>query len=329
MKKLNNIKWGMIGCGDVTEKKSGPAFNKIKNSSLVAVMCRTPGRARDYARRHHIPRWYEKIEGLLQDQEVNAIYIATPPDSHAFYTELVANTGRPVYVEKPMARTHKDCLQMISICENVGVPLFVAYYRRQLPKFLKIKELLDTGAIGEVRAVSINLFLPPRPEDFNSDKLPWRVIPEISGGGYFVDLASHQFDLLDYLLGPITQAVGVTERQTGWYPAEDIVTAYFRFQSNVVGNGLWCFSFSDAQQLDRTEILGSIGKISFSFFDNSPVEMSTGNGLKMIESSWPAHVQQPLIETVVKAISGKGECQSTGRSAARTSAVLDSILQKK
>jgi predicted dehydrogenase len=328
MKNLNNIKWGMIGCGDVTEKKSGPAFNKIKDSSLVAVMCRTPGRAKDYARRHHIPRWYEKIEGLLQDPDINAIYIATPPDSHAYYTDLVANTGRPVYVEKPMARTQKECLQMINVCEKAGVPLFVAYYRRRLSKFLKVKELLDTGAIGEVRAVSINLFLPARPEDLNPDKLPWRVIPEISGGGYFVDLASHQFDLLDYLLGPIVEATGVTERQTNWYPAEDIVTAHFRFQINVVGNGLWCFSVSEAQQLDRTEILGNIGKISFSFFDNSPVEMSTSNRLKMIESSWPEHVQQPLIETVVKAISGKGECPSTGKSAARTSAVLDAILHR-
>jgi len=264
------IKWGMIGCGDVTEKKSGPAFNKVKNSQMVAVMCRTPGRAEDYARRHGIPRWFTDTDALLSDPEINAIYIATPPDSHRTYTERVAKNGKAVYVEKPMARTYEECKLMIKACDHAGVPLFVAYYRRYLPKFLKVKELIDSRIIGEIRAVSIRLLLPPRTEDLNSEELPWRVIPEIAGGGYFMDLASHQFDLLDYLLGPIAEATGITARQTGWYPAEDIVSAHFRFENGVLGNGLWCFSISESNQLDRTIIVGNKGTISFSFFDTRP-----------------------------------------------------------
>ncbi|MEJ2637252.1 MAG: Gfo/Idh/MocA family oxidoreductase [Calditrichia bacterium] len=328
MKNLTSLKWGMIGCGDVTEKKSGPAFNKVAHSSLAAVMCRTPGRARDYAQRHHIPRWYENIEGLLQNQDVNAIYVATPPDSHAYYTELVAATGRPVYVEKPMARTYKECLRMIDVCEKADVPLFVAYYRRRLPKFLQIEELLNSGTIGEVRAVSTMLLIPPGPADLNPDNLPWRVIPEIAGGGYFVDLASHQLDLLDYLLGSITEASGVSGRQAKLYPAEDIVSAHFRFESGIIGNGLWCFSVSEPQQIDRTEIIGSAGKITFSFFDASSIEVLTDTGLNKIETTWPEYVQQPLIETVVEELSGKGVCPSTGRSAARTSFVMDLMLNR-
>jgi predicted dehydrogenase len=327
MKLNKHINWGMIGCGDVTEKKSGPAFNKVRNSSLAAVMCRTPGRAEDYASRHGIPRWYEKAEDLLQDREINAVYIATPPDSHAYFTELAASTGRPVYVEKPMARTYEECQDMIEVCRKNDVPLFVAYYRRCLPKFLRIKEILDSGIIGKIRAVTVRLLLPPRPEDLQSDKLPWRVIPEIAGGGYFVDLASHQFDFLDFLLGPISEASGYKARQTGWYPAEDIVSAKFRFQNGILGNGLWCFSMKKSNSLDNTEIIGDNGKISFSFFDTTPIELLTNSEIRKFETDAPEHVQQPLIETVVGALLKNKECPSTGISAARTTYVMDAILR--
>ncbi|UCF66012.1 MAG: Gfo/Idh/MocA family oxidoreductase [bacterium] len=318
----------MIGCGDVTEKKSGPAFNKVKNSKLVSVMCRTPGRAEDYARRHGIPRWSNRAEELLSDKEIDAVYIATPPDSHLYYTELAANYRKAVYVEKPMARTYEECKHMIKACDHAGVPLFVAYYRRYLPKFLKVKELIDSNIVGEIRTVSIHLLLPPRSEDVNSGELPWRVIPEIAGGGYFMDLASHQFDLLDYLLGPIADAAGTFAHQTGWYPAEDIVSAHFRFENGILGNGLWCFSISEYNQMDRTIIFGNRGTISFSFFDTRPVELKTAAGLKKIKVSSPEHVQQPLIKAVVNTLLGKDQCVSTGVSAARTNAVLGLILKQ-
>jgi len=320
------IKWGMIGCGDVTEKKSGPAFNKVKDSELVAVMCRTPGRAEDYARRHGIPKWTMDAENLITDPEINVIYIATPPDSHAYYTDQAAKQGKAIYVEKPMAKNYAECLEMIEVCKKASVPLFVAYYRRCMPKFLKVKEILDSGLIGTVRAIIISLVLPPRPQDLNSDHLPWRVIPEIAGGGYFVDLASHQLDLLDFLFGPIQEASGDKAFQTGWYPAEDLVSAHFRFENGILGDGMWCFSGADFHQQDRTEIIGSEGKITFSFFDPSPLEVLTPNGVNKINTPWPEHVQQPLIECVVSALLGKGICPSTGVSAARTNHIMDSIL---
>jgi predicted dehydrogenase len=324
---LKQVYWGMIGCGDVTEKKSGPAFSKIENSRLLAVMSRTPERAKEYARRHSIPKWYSKADDLINDPEINAVYIATPPDSHLHYTRQVAKAAKAVYVEKPMARHQQECQEMIRICQEAGVPLFVAYYRRRMPKFLKVKELLDSGVIGEVRAVTITLLLPPRPEDLNKEKLPWRVIPEISGGGYFVDLASHQLDLLDYLLGPIAEASGHKNNQAGWYPAEDAVSARFRFINGILGNGLWCFTISGANQLDRMEIIGSSGTISFSCFDPSAIMVMSREGKKEFVLPWPEHVQQSLIQTVVDALRGEGECPSTGESAARTSAVMDAILK--
>ena len=200
---MKTVSWGIIGCGDVTEVKSGPAFNKIEGSKLTAVMRRDASKAKDYAERHGVPKWYSNASDLINDPEVNAVYVATPPDSHAEYTIRALRAGKPVYCEKPMAVNHQQCLDMIRASEETGIPLFVAYYRRRLPQFMLVKELVASGVIGDARFVSIQLFLPPRENDYNTGNLPWHVIPEIGGGGYFADMSPHQWDLLDFWFGPV------------------------------------------------------------------------------------------------------------------------------
>lgn len=322
---MQTIRWGIIGCGDVTEVKSGPAFNKIPNSQLVAVMRRDGAKAQDYARRHGVPKWYNDAAALINDPEVNAVYIATPPGSHHEYTLQVAAAGKPVYVEKPMARTYAECQEMIAACEQAQVPLFVAYYRRRLPSFLKVKELVDTGAIGEIRFVNINLYHPVQ-TNLEQDNLPWRVQPAIAGGGLFFDLAPHQLDILDYILGSIATVSGQTANQAGLYPAEDIVTAQFRFQSGVLGSGTWCFTVAEAQRTDRMEIFGSQGKITFAAFDKIPVKLETAGGTEEFDLLPPVHIQQPFIQSMVEELTGQGECPSTGVTAARTAWVMDQIV---
>jgi predicted dehydrogenase len=323
---MERIRWGIIGCGNVTEVKSGPAFQKIAGSELVAVMRRDGEKAEDYARRHGVPKWTTNAEELIHDPEVDAVYVATPPDSHASYTAQVAAAGKPIYVEKPMARTYAECLQMIQVCEEAGVPLFVAYYRRQLPNFLKVKELVESGAVGDVRFVNIQLLQSIRPAERNPETLPWRVQPEIAGGGHFFDLASHQLDFLDYLLGPITSAQGEARNQAGLYSAEDIVCASYRFASGVMGSGVWCFTVAPEQHMDRIEIFGSEGKITFATFSPDPVQLETSEGVQSWEIGYPDHVQQPLVQTIVDELLGRGKCPSTGVSAARTSRVMDEIV---
>ena len=158
---MDQVRWGIIGCGSVTEVKSGPALYKAEGSSLVAVMRRQGALAEAYARRHGVPCWYDDAQALIDDPSVNAVYVATPPSTHCEYTQRAAQAGKPVYVEKPMARTHAECQAMIAACREAGVPLFVAYYRRMLPRFRKIKALIDEGAIGEVRTVSVTLYQHP------------------------------------------------------------------------------------------------------------------------------------------------------------------------
>ncbi len=320
---LKVIRWGIIGCGSVTEVKSGPGFQKAKHSELVAVMRRDAAKAKDYALRHHVPKHYQDSQKLIQDPDVDAIYIATPPHLHHDYVLEVASAGKPVYVEKPMALNTKQCQAMITACEQKNVPLYVAYYRRTLPRFLTIKSLLETGAIGKVRAVTVTYnhlfnYDPKQP-------LPWRVIPEISGGGFFMDLACHTLDYLDFMLGPIVKARGHSGNQSNKYLAEDTVSASFVFARGVQGTGLW--SFSSFERQDRTEIIGNKGKLVFSSFGTEPVQLITKGRKQNFPIDNPAHVQQPLIQTIVNQLNGIGQCPSTGVSAARTAWVMDQILQ--
>jgi 1,5-anhydro-D-fructose reductase (1,5-anhydro-D-mannitol-forming) len=319
---MKTVRWGMIGCGNVTEIKSGPGFQKADGSQLVAVMRRDAAKAQDYAQRHGVPKWYSTTQALIDDPEVDAVYIATPPHMHHPYTLAAAQAGKPVYVEKPMALTTAQCQEMVSVCQAAGVPLFVAYYRRALPRFLKAKELVESGMIGDLRCVHIWLALPlhsPR-----SGELPWRLNPEIAGGGLFVDLASHTLDYLDYVLGPVRSACGFAANQAGAYQAEDIVSGVFEFESGVLATGQWCFSSSETA--DQIILTGARGKISLTTFDESPVVLETDSGIQSFAIPNPAHIQQPLIQQVVDELRGIGKCSSTGETALRTTRVMEQLL---
>lgn len=321
---MKTVRWGIIGCGDVTEVKSGPALQKAKGSQLVAVMRRNAALAQDYARRHDVSKWYGDAQALIHDPEVDVVYIATPPDSHAAYAIAAAQAGKPVYVEKPMALNATECRAMISACQKAGVPLFVAYYRRALPRFLKAKDLVTSSLIGEVRFVDILLAQPL--QTYPPDQLPWRLRPEIAGDGLFVDLASHTLDFLDFVLGPISRVSGFARNQGGAYPAEDIVSAAFAFESGVQASGTWCFS--SFETADRVTFVGSGGKVTLSTFGNEPVLLETLSGNQSFDLPNPPHVQGPLIQQVVDQLLGVGSCVSTGESALRTTWVMDQILKE-
>ena len=261
---MKYIKWGFIGCGEVTEIKSGPAFNEVEGSSVVAVMSRNKNRAEDYARRHGIPRFYTDPQELINDPDINAIYIATPPSSHATYAIMAMMAGKPVYVEKPLAANYDDCVRINHVSEKTGIPCFVAYYRRYLPYFKKVKEIVDSGVIGKIINVQVRFACPPRDIDYaTGSERPWRLQPEIAGGGYFYDLAPHQLDLLQEMFGVITDAYGMFANRGGLYDAEDSVSACFRFENGVPGSGSWCFVGHQSAKEDRIEVIGDKGMLGF------------------------------------------------------------------
>lgn len=323
---MKEIRWGIIGCGDVTEVKSGPAFQQIKGSKLVAVMRRDAAKAADYAKRHKVGKWYSNADELINDPDVNAIYIATPPDAHAFYTLRALQARKPVYVEKPMALNTAQAQQMVEASRKYKLPVYVAYYRRALSDFLKVKELIESGQIGEVSQINLQLHLPPRPEDYNKESLPWRVLSEKAGGGYFYDLASHQLDYLHFLFGKAEVIHSKTENRCGLYAAEDYVKAELHYPKGIALKGSWNFCSKEEEQIDRIEIIGNRGSIRFSTFDSTPIELKTAQGERMLNFDKPTHIQKQLIEQVVNALQGEKECVSTAETAFETNRLMEQII---
>ena len=326
---MKQINWGFIGCGEVTEKKSGPAFNEVEGSQVVAVMSRSENKARSYAERHHVRKWYTDASELIEDPDVNAVYIATPPSSHATFAIMAMRAGKPCYIEKPLAASYNDCIRINRISEQTGVPCFVAYYRRYLPYFQKVKEIIESGTIGNVVNVQVRFSVPPRDLDFQSGKeMPWRLQPDIAGGGYFYDLAPHQIDLLQNLFGVITRAHGYPANRAHLYQAEDTLSACFFFESGIPGSGSWCFVGHESAKEDCIEVIGEKGSLSFSVFTYQPIEVITSEGRNLITVPNPPYVQLPLIKSVILHLQGIGKCDCTSVSATAVNWVLDRVLWK-
>jgi 1,5-anhydro-D-fructose reductase (1,5-anhydro-D-mannitol-forming) len=324
---MMGVRWGIIGCGDVCEQKSGPAFYKLPDSSLTAVMRRSLERAKDFAVRHRVARYSANADDVIFDPEVDAVYIATPPGSHLKYALRVAEACKPCYVEKPMARSAMECRQMIQAFERAGQPLFVAYYRRALPRFTRVKALLESGALGRIISVHYQYCGLARigspPEGF------WRENATDAGGGLFMDLGCHVLDLLDHLFGPLTLLGGDAERRSAALdftnPVEDCVAMSFRFGSGILGTT--AFAFHSCVRQDELRILGQSGELTCSVFGIEPLTLRVQGTQESIAVPQPDHVHGPLIATIVDELTGKDvRCPSRGRSALRTAEIMDGVL---
>ena len=317
------IRWGIIGCGDVTEVKSGPGLQKASGSRLVAVMRRNGARAADYARRHGVPRWHDDDHALVNDPQVDAVYVASPPGAHLKGVQLAAAARKPCYVEKPMARHAPECDAMIAACGAAGVKLFVAYYRRALPRFLKVRELLD-GAIGTLTGINYRLAWPV-PANADPAQGAWRVNAADAGGGLLLDVGSHLLDFLDFCFGPLEDVHGRAARLATTAEVEDAVAMNFRTAAGVPGAATW--NFSSGVSEDVLEFTGTKGRVEVDFFSATPIRLDTASGRELFDVPNPPHVAQPLIQTIVDELRGCGTCPSTGESARRTQAVMDRVLE--
>ena len=325
---MKKIQWGIIGCGDVTEKKSGPAFNKVDSSRLAAVMRRDERKVRDYARRHGVAKWYTDARQLIEDDEVNAIYVATPPLYHEQYTLMALNAGKPVYVEKPMAISVAAAENMMAASRKTGSKLSIAHYRRQQPFFQQLKSLLDNEAIGKTRVVNMKLFQGTQPGLVAQTEVNWRVHPEISGGGLFHDLAPHQLDLMLYFFGTPNEFHGISTNQAGLYQADDVVTGYILFEKSIIFNGVWCFTVSPNNESDMCEILGSQGSIRFSIFKPQTIELTINSGDDVLAFESLEHVQQPMIEAVVKYFLDEGPNPCSAEEGVQTMRLIESFTKR-
>ena len=306
MKNISGtVNWGIIGCGDVCEVKSGPAFNKVPDSKLVAVMRRDAALAKDYAQRHGVPKFYNDANELINDSEVNAVYIATPPSSHELFTEMALKAGKPVYVEKPVTLNAASCLRMIALEKQYDNKISVAHYRRGLPLFIKLKQLITTGAIGKVKLILLKILQPLASKIITKTNDNWRINPSVSGGGLFHDLSPHQLDILYWIFGEPKDVYAKAVNQGKHYQATDLTMMQVSFSNDIYFSGVWNFNVAETASADECEIIGDGGSIRFSFFHVSTLELITANGKQLLEFEYPSNIQQPHIDNVVKFFRGQ------------------------
>jgi predicted dehydrogenase len=304
-KSYSEIRWGIIGCGNVTEVKSGPAFNKITNSRLHAVMRRDFVKANDYAQRHGVPVAYGDADVLIKDPDVNAVYIATPPQYHESYTIAALEQGKNVYVEKPVALNTKSCQKMIDAVKANDAKLSIAHYRRALPMFKKVKQLVEGGAIGKIKMIRLNFLQPHDTNIVAQTDFNWRLVPEYSGGGIFYDLAPHQLDILVYIFGTPKAFSGIAVNHARIYNAEDTVSGTILFEENILFQGNWCFTTPKETREDTCQLIGELGMLEFPFFATG-IKTHIEGVERHFPFVHPEHIQQPMIQEVVNYFLGNG-----------------------
>jgi len=321
---MKTIKWGIIGTGDVMEVKSGPGLYKAEHSKVVAIYNRSYDKAVDYAKRHHIDKVYKNVSDLIEDHNIEVVYIATPPVSHKDYALQVLEAGKIPYIEKPLAMNYEEVKAIKELADLKGLPVYVAYYRRGLEKFIKIKEVLDSKLIGQVKVVKVNQTNKVTSDYIHKNKLPWRVKPEISGGGLFMDIGSHVLDCLEWYFGQMESMEGYACNTGGYYEAEDTVVASFRFKSGIVGSGSWCFVAD--QQLNEVEIIGEKGRIVYDGLSAKNFQLIMGDEVETYTFQVPQHIAMPYEVTVINELLGMDKSYASFEEAVNLAKMMDGVL---
>ncbi len=321
-----DVRWGIIGCGDVCEVKSGPAFSKVPNSTLVAVMRRDAVKVKDYADRHKVSTYYTDAQQLIDDPAINAIYIATPPAQHEEYAIKAIAAGKPVYIEKPLALNADSCMRIGEASEKAAIPASGAYYRRALPLFNTVKSLLAENKIGKVKLVNISTLQAVDAKIITRTTDNWRVIPSLSGGGYFHDLSPHQLDLMYWFFGKPLEVHGRSMNQDKRNEAPDVTSLEAVFPNDILFRGVWSFNVHDSAVTEMCEIIGDQGTIKFSFFTGAKLIIKTSEETETMEFINPPNIQFHMIEKVVKYFRGEGENPCSIEDALVSMKMIDSTV---
>ena len=319
------INWGIIGVGDVCEKKSGPAYQKTEGFVLKAVMRRDFDKAKDFATRHGVEKYFSNADELIHSPDIDAIYIATPPDTHLEYALKVANAGKICCVEKPMAVSYQECQTMFSAFEERNLPLFVAYYRRNLPRFNQIKTWIDTYKIGDIRHIHWSLKKQANHIDL-SKHYHWRTDKHIAPGGYFDDLASHGLDFFHYILGEFDSVSGQSSNQQNLYSAQDAISASWLHKNGITGSAYW--NFGSWEREDTVEIIGNKGSIKFSVFDDNPIQLINSKETISLTIAHPENIQLYHVQAMKDHLDGLEMHPSTGKTGLHTAWIMDKILNR-
>jgi len=319
---MSELKWGLIGYGDLADKRVAAALKAANGGTLAGVWGRDFDKTRDFAQRHDIARAHESLESLLQS-EVGAIYVCTPPDSHAEYSCAALRAGKHVLVEKPMASSIAECERMVEAARENGVMLGVAYYRRAFPKMQKIKGLIDAGVLGVptwVNIASHSWFAPT-----HDDPKHWRVEKSKSGGaGALADIGVHRLDLLDFWLGASRVLFSHRQHLVQDYEVEDGASAVLELENGAPVHAY--FSWNTQTWIDRFEIVGAEGKIIAEPLDGAPLVIIRGRGREELQIAPPENAHLPCVEDFVRAVAAGSTPLCDGQAGLRTNVLLEAMV---
>ena len=313
----DTLGWGIIGCGDVVEKKSGPSILQADRSRIVGVMRRQAAKAQAFADTHNIKLCTDDATQVINHPDVDIVYVATPPLSHKEYVLAVAAAGKHVLVEKPMGLSAAEDAEMIESCEKAGVELFVAYYRRFHPHVIRMKEIVDSGRIGTVVHGQIDFGLP----QLEGYDWGWRIDPAIAGGGLFVDVVTHRIDLMVHLLGEPTSACGVCSTFAPEGKVEDVATLSVRFasgaQCGVVGD------FHSQRAADRFVLAGTEGTIHTERLDGHAFSLTVDDKCEQLAFEPLPAPHLGLVRHIERVLAGSEANCCSGRDGRLTDLILD------
>jgi len=318
------IRWGFLGCGKVVQKKSGEAFRSVPNSEIAVIMRRNLEAAKESAERFGAPKWCDNTEELLS-ADIEAVYIATPPGLHYEQAMECLNAGKAVYLEKPFARNYTEAKALTEAFERAGIPLYVGHYRRALPRFLKIREMLNENVIGQVKSIDFYLNrIFSQKEAENS----WLYNPILSGGGKYYDIAPHTVDIINFLFGNITEVQGSAKNLETGCPLENIVEMSFVTERGA--KGIAKFNCVAEEKSDRMMVTGTNGSMEFSVHGKTDVIVKDmdGNVLEQFDLPDPKAVEEAMVQSVVEDLLGISECESKAKDVLVTYKIIDEVLDE-
>jgi predicted dehydrogenase len=322
--EMSILKWGLIGCGDISERRVAPALRDLPNCELVAVNRQDYSKAESFAKKFGAKRWYEDWSDLINDDEIDAVYIATPVYLHAEQTIAAARAGKHILCEKPMAMSVAECDAMIEATSLHNVTLGVAYYRHFYPVVFQIKELIKNGNIGQIVTVLIKAFSHYNPSP--GEPRYWLLEPEKSGGGPMMDFGCHRIEVLLDVFGPIKKTTSIVNRLHFERQVEDSATAFFEFDSGV--HGILSAHHSVFESKDSIEIYGTAGSLYIENLNKGELRITTKDGERTEHLPPHANLHLPHIENFTQAVFKNEQPGVNGEQGRAVSVVLDEIYRK-
>ncbi len=315
------LRWGLIGCGDIAQKRVAPALRDLSFCELIAISRARSDLAEGFARQFGAKRWYSNWKEMMADPEVDAVYVATPVHMHAAQAIAAAEAGKHVLCEKPMAMNVAECDQMIAACQASNVKFGVAYYRRFYPVIGRVKALVESGGIGAPVLVQINAFEWFNPGD--SEPRSWLIKKEFAGGGPMFDFGCHRIEVLLNIFGPIKHVISMSANILFEREVEDTTIASFQFEQG--GCGVLTVTHAAREPQDTLQVFGSLGSIHLPVLNEGKMRVISEAGERWESHPPAANFHQPLIEDFVDAVLTDREPAvnaETGRMVARIEAEI-------